>query len=66
MIVQCPNCKIYYDDEFRNTICPHKTFLANDGANNFKHHKKSYLSKEPLGESSSYQNWLNKNEIKNG
>lgn len=64
MIIQCEECKLYYDDEFRKTICPHKAFLANDGQNNFKIYEESYLSKEPLGEGSSYQNWLNENEIK--
>jgi hypothetical protein len=44
MIVQCEKCKRRYDDEFRDTGCPHKTFAANDGDNNFSHHPESYLS----------------------
>jgi hypothetical protein len=44
MIVQCKDCKKYYDDQFRYTICPHDTFLANDGRNNFMYHEDSYLS----------------------
>jgi hypothetical protein len=47
MIVQCEECLRHYDDEFRNTFCPHDTFLANDGHNNFAHHPESYISKEP-------------------
>lgn len=46
MIVYCPKCEYYYDDEFRWTLCPHATFLANDGANNFKYHPSSYRSRE--------------------
>lgn len=38
MIVTCEVCKKFYDDEFRDTQCPHDTFSANDGHNNFKHH----------------------------
>jgi len=45
MIVKCVKCKMFYDDEFRYTICPHKTFLANDGKNNFKVNEDAYLSK---------------------
>lgn len=44
MIVQCPTCFALFDDEFRLTICPHDTFAANDGQNNFAHHPESYLS----------------------
>lgn len=64
MIVKCEECSKHFDDEFRDTTCPHNTFLANDGQNNFKHYPKSYLSSEPLGEQTSYQNWLNENKIK--
>lgn len=73
MIVKCEECPKYYDDEFRDTTCPHNTFLANDGQNNFKHYPEAWLSDKhpdnaqnaiPLGESTSYQNWLNENEIK--
>lgn len=44
MIVQCALCSPYFDDEFRWTICPHETFLANNGSNSFAHHPESYLS----------------------
>jgi hypothetical protein len=47
MIVQCPDCKRRFDDEFRTTICPHETFAANDGLNNFAHHPESYLGAFP-------------------
>jgi hypothetical protein len=48
MIVQCPQCGLAYNDEFRWTICPHETFAANDGKNNFHHHPESYLEKKPM------------------
>lgn len=47
MIVHCEECNLNYDDEFRLTYCPHETFLANDGKNNFSHHRDSYRS--PMG-----------------
>jgi hypothetical protein len=43
MIVQCFVCQRKFDDEFRTTICPHETFPANDGENNFEHHPESHL-----------------------
>lgn len=46
MIVQCERCKRSYDDEFRDTSCPHRTFAANDGNNNFAHHPESFISPE--------------------
>lgn len=46
MITKCNKCKLHYDDEFRWTICPHNTFAANDGLNNFRHHRKSYLESD--------------------
>lgn len=46
MVVECEKCKLFYDDEFRITTCPHDTFLANDGENNFKHYPESYLEKK--------------------
>ncbi len=46
MIVHCPSCGARYADEFRWTICPHETFAANDGKNNFGHHPESFL--EPV------------------
>ena len=45
MIVTCERCKAQCDDEFLLTICPHDTFLANDGLNNFAHHPESTLIK---------------------
>jgi hypothetical protein len=39
----CPNCDTRYDDTFRLTICPHETFAANDGQNNFSHHPESFI-----------------------
>jgi hypothetical protein len=44
MIIQCDKCQKYYDDEFRDTSCPHDTFLANDGQNNFKHYVGAWLA----------------------
>ncbi len=44
MIVRCEECKKYFEDEFRSYVCPHYTFAANDGNNNFAHHPESYLS----------------------
>jgi hypothetical protein len=41
MIIQCQKCKMFFDDEFRTTICPHDTFPANDGNNSFAHHPES-------------------------
>lgn len=46
MIVQCKTCNSYFDDEFRSTICPHSTFAANDGLNNFAHYPLSYMSSD--------------------
>lgn len=46
MIVQCPTCQKYYDDEYRYTFCPHESFAANDGRNNFTVHTDSYLHTE--------------------
>jgi len=46
MIVRCQSCKIYYDDEFRLTECPHQAFPANDGNGNFTVHDDSYCSAE--------------------
>lgn len=43
MIVFCEKCQSTYDDVYRWTICPHDTFMANDGQNNFAHHPESYL-----------------------
>lgn len=47
MIVQCKRCNVWFDDEFRSTICSHQTFAANDGMNNFTHHPESYLNDDP-------------------
>jgi hypothetical protein len=46
MIVQCPNCQTLFEDEYRLCYCPHETFAANDGRNNFQHHPEAYLSKD--------------------
>jgi len=43
MIVTCKKCGSRFDDEFRLTFCPHETFAANDGQNNFRHHPEAYL-----------------------
>jgi hypothetical protein len=41
----CPyGCGARFDDEFRTTVCPHETFAANDGRNNFAHHPGSVLT----------------------
>ena len=45
MITLCGNCGYTFDDEYRTTICPHETFAANDGRNNFAHHPGSVLRK---------------------
>jgi len=37
----CDKCRWSYDDQYRSTICPHPTFAANDGQNNFAHHPES-------------------------
>lgn len=47
MIVCCVDCKMFFDDEFRFTFCPHDAFPANDGKNSFKIHNDSYYSKDP-------------------
>ena len=47
MIVRCQECEVYFDDEFRSTLCPHAAFPANDGENNFAVHKDAYLSEVP-------------------
>ena len=47
MIVTCTRgCGKRFDDEYRTTICPHETFAANDGQNNFAHHPEAYLERE--------------------
>ena len=47
MIIQCNKCKMYYDDQFRLTICPHNTFSANDGWNYFRHYPESWYHVQP-------------------
>lgn len=65
MIVQCEQCGKYFDDEFRDTSCPHGTFLANDGQNNFKHYPDSWLSDRPtMADTKQYREWLEKNKVK--
>lgn len=49
MIVSCDKCRARFDDEYRLTVCPHHTFAANDGNNNFSHHPESYIMEvDPL------------------
>lgn len=43
MIVKCEKCGKRFEDEFRRTICPHDTFLANDGQNNFTIYHDAHL-----------------------
>lgn len=77
MIIRCLTCNRYFDDEFRNIVCPHATFLANDGRNNFNHYPESWLgdkvpSKEYTkafatggqSEHDEYQEWYRKNKVK--
>lgn len=47
MIVRCAHCRVWYDDEFRTTLCPHDVFLANDGNNNFFFKYDAYLGQRP-------------------
>lgn len=47
MIVQCPKCRVWFEDVYRSTICLHSAFLANDGQNNFTVHENAYLSTQP-------------------
>ncbi len=46
MVVKCNECGARFDDEFRTTICPHGTFAANDGKNNFAHHPEAVIIKK--------------------
>lgn len=46
MIVHCETCKMWFEDVFRSTECPHAAFPANDGRNNFRVHEDAYLSGE--------------------
>lgn len=48
MIVKCTSCLMWFDDSYRFVYCPHDTFAANDGENNFRHHPESYCdSRDP-------------------
>lgn len=47
MKVWCPNCGACYEDIYRLKICPHDTFAANDGKNNFAHHPEALLIPPP-------------------
>lgn len=47
MIVKCQHCPMWFEDSYRTTICPHDTFAANEGANNFRHHAEAYLGNRP-------------------
>lgn len=78
MIVKCLTCTKYFDDVFRDTGCPHNTFNANDGKNNFKHYTESWLANHSPRKGNTnlsgghtlkpeydiYQEWLNKNRIR--
>lgn len=80
MILKCNTCFKYFDDQFRDTSCPHDTFSANDGKNNFKHYSESWLNDHyPLigfqdpnyqntmkSEYNHYQEWLNNNKVRIG
>lgn len=56
MIITCPHgCGALLDDEFRSTVCPHGTFAANDGRNNFRHHPEAYLEPTPANASPTSQ-----------
>ena len=55
MIIQCNHCQVYFEDEFRSTLCPHRAFLANDGRNNFSIHEDAYLSFEHPADRQAYQ-----------
>lgn len=44
MIVQCDECELWFDDEFRSYCCPHDAFPANNGDNTFEVHEDSYRS----------------------
>ena len=48
----CDDCNMAFEDVYRSTLCPHDTFAANDGHNNFAHHPEAYLKplKEALAE----------------
>lgn len=53
MIVKCEKCLMWFEDQFRSTVCPHAAFPANDGENNFIVHNDAYLEEVPperLGE----------------
>lgn len=58
MIVQCSACAMYFDDAYRLTYCPHDTFAANDGNNNFAHHPESYFSKFKPTEPDGFAEWF--------
>lgn len=78
MIVKCESCNKYYDDQFRNTGCPHDTFMTNDGQNQFAKYDWDWLAdyeprrgfSDPMfeqgyqSEHDKYQEWLDANRIK--
>ncbi len=47
MVVTCPKCGARFEDEYRTWVCPHDTFAANDGQNNFAHHPEALLALPP-------------------
>jgi len=56
MIVTCPECRARFDDAYRWTFCPHETFAANDGLNNFAHHPEAHLSPPDADERTTHPN----------
>lgn len=68
MIIKCLECNKYFDDEFRTTSCPHDTFSANDGKNNFKHYPGAWLNDKPAIQGTAqyreYKEWLDKSKIR--
>jgi hypothetical protein len=68
MIIRCLSCHKYFDDEFRDTGCPHSTFLANNGTNKFQHYPESWLASEApvpgTAEYREYKEWLDKNKVR--
>ena len=55
MITHCKQCLMYFDDEFRSTLCPHQAFPANDGNNNFAVYEDAYLSNSHPTDKQAYE-----------
>lgn len=62
MIICCMKCHLRFDDEFRDTICPHDAFPANDGNNNFRVHHDSALFKYPEEKCPGHVSWFKDNK----